>query len=142
MCREYSLFLPEFGQRQDVSLYNNAFNNCLRKFTMEHNAGWAQWSVAGSYMVRQVAQNSEDTWSLKAHDWSGWPDPLKIESFWKKWIEDMGRIGLGSRAGGRLECVVLRYGSRGKEDNEEGQDLCGYRSKLDAQSDGRFDSCC
>ncbi|CAO1620673.1 unnamed protein product [Parajaminaea phylloscopi] len=92
--REYPLFLSEFGQAENPTLYNNTLTNCLRKFTTENKVSWSQWSLAGSYRAREGQQDVDDSWGLKKHDWSGWRDPATIEGFWKKWVKDMGKTGL------------------------------------------------
>ena len=88
------VWLTEFGQAQDATLYNSTLMNCLRQFTEEHSVGWAIWSLAGSYYTRQGTQDLDDTWALMNHMWSDWRDPSTFDGFWRPWIKTMGKIGL------------------------------------------------
>ncbi|KAH8806660.1 Exo-beta-1,3-glucanase [Flagelloscypha sp. PMI_526] len=88
------VWMTEFGQAEDSSLYTNLLTNCLREFTTEHKISWAVWAIAGSYYIRSGVQDLDDTWALFNHDWSNWRDPDTAENFWKPWIQAMGETGV------------------------------------------------
>lgn len=92
--RKTPVWLTEFGQAQDATLYSDTLTNCLRDFTVENKVGWAVWSIAGSYYAREGGQDVDDTWALLNHNWSDWRDPATFKSFWKKWIGDMGKTNI------------------------------------------------
>lgn len=90
----YPVILSEFGHAQDASIYNDTLIPCLRDWTTKNKIGWAQWSVAGSYMIRQGVQDFDDTWALLNHNWSDFRNQQVIDGFWKPWVKDMGKTGL------------------------------------------------
>ncbi|KAI0131555.1 glycoside hydrolase family 5 protein [Daldinia grandis] len=83
------VIFSEFGNAQDVTLYNSTVQNCIRDFTQKHGVGWMMWSLAGSYRVRSGVQNLVDTWGLTNAEWSAWKDPDTIENYWKPWVRAM-----------------------------------------------------
>lgn len=90
----YPVILSEFGHAQDDSIYNDTLIPCLRDWTTKNKIGWAQWSLAGSYMTRQGTQDFDDTWAFMNHNWSDWRNQEVLDGFWKPWIKDMGKTGL------------------------------------------------
>ncbi|KAN0063945.1 hypothetical protein ACQY0O_003551 [Thecaphora frezii] len=58
------VLLTEFGDAQDNQYKSNVLQNCLRDFTSKHGIGWAQWSLAGSYRIREGIKDFEDTWGV------------------------------------------------------------------------------
>jgi endoglucanase len=88
--RQTPVILSEFGSAQDITLFNNTLQNCLREYTLEHKISWMMWAIAGSYRIRSGVQGFEDTWGMTNANWSGWLYEKGIEEFWKPWVRGMG----------------------------------------------------
>ncbi|OAL53625.1 glycoside hydrolase [Pyrenochaeta sp. DS3sAY3a] len=87
--RETPVILSEFGTAQDVTIFNDTLQNCLREYTVENSVSWMMWSIAGSYRIRSGVQGFPDTWGMTNYDWTGWNYDRGIEEFWKPWVKDM-----------------------------------------------------
>lgn len=83
------VFLSEFGNSQDATLFNNTLVNCINTFTKAHRISWAFWSIAGSERIRSGVQGYDDIKGLTNYDWSGWRYTEGIQDFFKPWVADM-----------------------------------------------------
>ncbi|EPQ27969.1 uncharacterized protein PFL1_04296 [Pseudozyma flocculosa PF-1] len=88
------VLLTEFGDAIDSNYKSVTLQKCLRDWTTKNKIGWAQWSLAGSYRIREGKQQFEDTWGLTTKDWSAWRSTDAMENFFKPWVRDMGRTNL------------------------------------------------
>ena len=54
--------LTEFGFAQDESTWQSVYASCIREWIPEQQAGWMNWTISGSYYIREGTQDSDDTW--------------------------------------------------------------------------------
>jgi hypothetical protein len=87
--RETPVIISEFGSAQDVTLFNNTLQNCLKEYTIDNGVSWMMWSIAGSYRIRSGVQGFPDTWGMTNYNWTGWNYEKGIEEFWKPWVKAM-----------------------------------------------------
>jgi hypothetical protein len=87
--RQTPVIISEFGSAQDVTLFNNTLQNCLKEYTIENEVSWMMWGVAGSYRIRSGVQGFPDTWGLTNYNWTAWNYQRGIEEFWKPWVRSM-----------------------------------------------------
>lgn len=87
--RETPVILSEFGAAQDVTLFNNTVQNCLRDYTVKNGVSWMMWAIAGSYRIRSGVQGFPDTWGMTNPEWTGWNYERGIEEYWKPWVKSM-----------------------------------------------------
>lgn len=74
----FPVVMSEFGFPQDATTWKELFASCLEGYLPAQNAGWMIWAIAGSYYIREGAQDSDETWGLLTHDWSAWRSPEHI----------------------------------------------------------------
>lgn len=86
--------LTEFGDAQDSSYGNVTMQKCLRDFTTKNKIGWAHWSLAGSYRIRQNVVFNNDTWGLTNPTWTEYQSKETVDNFFRPWIQDMGKTNL------------------------------------------------
>ncbi|KAF1929770.1 glycoside hydrolase family 5 protein [Didymella exigua CBS 183.55] len=86
---ETPVIISEFGTAQDVTIFNDTLQNCLREYTVDNKISWMMWSVAGSYRIRSGQQGFVDTWGLTTPDWTAWQYVKGVEEFWKPWTAAM-----------------------------------------------------
>jgi hypothetical protein len=86
------LILSEFGvgmqggEYDGLSEQDNRYLSCLVSYMQDNDAEWAVWAVQGSYYVRDGTLDSDESWGLLNHDWSGWRNPAfagKLGDMWK-----------------------------------------------------------
>lgn len=87
--RETPVILSEFGAAQDVTLFNNTVQNCLKDYTIKNGVSWMMWAIAGSYRIRSGVQGFPDTWGMTNPEWTGWNYERGIEEYWKPWVKSM-----------------------------------------------------
>ncbi|EST08742.1 Glycoside hydrolase, family 5 [Kalmanozyma brasiliensis GHG001] len=97
-CPPAKLTLPtlltEFGDAQDAGFANVTMQKCLRDFTTKNKIGWAHWSLAGSYRIRQGLMFNNDTWGLTTPTWDAFQSPETVDDYFRPWIRDMGTTNL------------------------------------------------
>ncbi|UTT90265.1 hypothetical protein NDA17_002816 [Ustilago hordei] len=86
--------LTEFGDAQDSSYGNVIMQKCLRDFTTKNKIGWAHWSLAGSYHIRQNVVFNNDSWGLTNPTWTEYQSKEMVDGFFRPWIQDMGKTNL------------------------------------------------
>lgn len=75
------LMLSEFGVGMQgggpdgLHEKDDRYLRCLVSYMQENDAEWAVWAVQGSYYVRDKVVDSDESWGLLNHDWSGWRNP-------------------------------------------------------------------
>ncbi|KAK0613523.1 glycoside hydrolase superfamily [Immersiella caudata] len=65
------LVMTEFGFLQVNETYKDIYGTCLSNYLPAQRVGWMMWVVAGSYYVRELTHDYDETWGLLNHDWSG-----------------------------------------------------------------------
>ncbi|KAJ9475430.1 Glycoside hydrolase [Pseudozyma hubeiensis] len=97
-CPKANVTLPtlltEFGDAMDSSYDNVTMQKCLREFTTKNKIGWAHWSLAGSYRIRQGVSFFNDTWGLTNPTWNEYQSQDTVDNFFRPWIQDMGQTNL------------------------------------------------
>ncbi|SOV05287.1 related to cellulase [Ustilago sp. UG-2017a] len=86
--------LTEFGDAQDSSYGNVTMQKCLRDFTTKNKIGWAHWSLAGSYRIRQNVVFNNDSWGLTNPTKTEYQSKETVDGFFRPWIQDMGKTNL------------------------------------------------
>lgn len=71
---QFPVVMTEFGFPQDTATWQGDYATCLTKFLQTQRAGWMIWVLAGSYYLREGAQDSDEPWGLLTRDWSDWRD--------------------------------------------------------------------
>ncbi|CRK31507.1 Glycosyl hydrolase 5 family protein like [Verticillium longisporum] len=77
------VFFSEFGFAQNGTDYLGVYAQCLKDFItgdkrigaasrIEGPIGWLQWTIGGSYYMRQGIPDFDDWWAILNHDWSDW----------------------------------------------------------------------
>ncbi|KUJ13185.1 glycoside hydrolase [Mollisia scopiformis] len=68
------LVVTEWGHDEtDASgAYNSAYSTCLTQFMVQRQLGWMIWVLAGSYYIRSGTQDSDESYGLLDHTWSGY----------------------------------------------------------------------
>jgi endoglucanase len=72
------LWLSEFGvgmtggPSNGLSTAEAAYLKCLVQYMEGNDADWAGWALQGSYYTRDGSVDSDETYGLLTHDWSGW----------------------------------------------------------------------
>jgi hypothetical protein len=64
--------LTEWGHDQTDAEYSGVYATCLKKYLGGLKGGWMVWVIAGSYYIREVGQDLDETWGLFNHEWSAW----------------------------------------------------------------------
>lgn len=84
------VILSEFGQTpEDMTIYRNELLQCIKNFTTENKVGWAMWSLAGYFRIRQGVQGYVDRKGLLNATFDGWQDSSVVEAWWKTWVSEM-----------------------------------------------------
>ncbi|KAB8338929.1 hypothetical protein FH972_021869 [Carpinus fangiana] len=65
------IVLSEYGFAQDGEYYKKKYNHCMIEFMQEHKFGFMQWALQGSYYLRQGTIDSDESWGLLDHSWTG-----------------------------------------------------------------------
>ncbi|KAK4449060.1 glycoside hydrolase [Podospora aff. communis PSN243] len=73
------LVMTEFGFLQANETHKNVYVTCLSRYLPAQRVGWMIWVLAGSYYVRELTHDYDETWGLLSHDWSEWRSPEYIE---------------------------------------------------------------
>ncbi|VUC35514.1 unnamed protein product [Clonostachys rosea] len=76
----FPVLVTEFGFPQDGSSWQTVYVTCLAEWMPNNTAGWFQWVVVGSYMIRSGVQDYDESWGLYNHDWSAWRDSAYINN--------------------------------------------------------------
>lgn len=89
----FPVVMTEWGfSNDDAELWRNGtYATCVQRFLRGTGAaagGWMVWVVAGSYYVRQGAQDYDESWGLLNRDWSAWRNPEFIEGGLKPLVGD------------------------------------------------------
>lgn len=90
--------LTEFGFAQNGTDYEGVYADCLKDFLTGDNRieeasgidgpiGHFQWTLGGSYYMRQGIADFDDWWALLNHDWSGWRNETVLNEYQKPLIE-------------------------------------------------------
>ncbi|RDW61149.1 cellulase family protein [Aspergillus mulundensis] len=79
--------LTEFGFAQDETTWESVYTSCLRSWIPEQEAGWMVWTISGSYYLRQGVQDSDDTWGILDHTWSGWRNEEAVQEGLRVMVE-------------------------------------------------------
>jgi hypothetical protein len=72
------MILSEFGggmqggDREGLGEKDDRYLKCLVSYMQGNDADWAVWALQGSYYVRDKVVDSDESWGLMNHDWSGW----------------------------------------------------------------------
>lgn len=75
------LFLSEFGTgmtggpKDGLTDRDAAYLDCLVGYMTNNDAEWALWALQGSYYVRDGNVDSDESWGVMNHDWTGWRNP-------------------------------------------------------------------
>ncbi|KAH7362391.1 cellulase family protein [Plectosphaerella cucumerina] len=86
------VIFTEFGFAQNGTDYQGTYAQCLKDFItgderiggaarIEGPIGWLQWSLGGSYYMREGVPDHDDWWALLNHDWSGWRNTTVLEAY-------------------------------------------------------------
>ena len=68
----WPIIVSEFGFPINDTTGDDYFVQCLMKYVADSKAGWIQWTLQGSYYIRQGTQDSDEGWAILNHDWSDW----------------------------------------------------------------------
>ncbi|KAE8441684.1 hypothetical protein EG329_004557 [Mollisiaceae sp. DMI_Dod_QoI] len=68
------LVVTEWGHDEsDASgAYKSPYTSCLTQFMVQRELGWMVWVLAGSYYIRTGTQDSDESYGLLDHTWSGY----------------------------------------------------------------------
>ncbi|KAM5385729.1 hypothetical protein ACJZ2D_000928 [Fusarium nematophilum] len=86
------VILTEFGFAQNGTDYLDVYAQCLKNFVTGDNRigaaarikspiGWLQWTIGGSYYMRQGIPDFDDWWALLNHDWSDWRNHTVLNEY-------------------------------------------------------------
>ena len=92
------VLFTEFGFAQNGSDYQGVYAQCLKEFVtgenrlaeaarIEGGIGWLQWTIGGSYYIRQGIQDFDDWWAILNHDWSDWRNEEVINNYQRPMVE-------------------------------------------------------
>lgn len=76
---QFPVIMTEFGFPQDATTWKGEYASCIAKFLQAQRAGWTIWVLAGSYYLREGAQDSDEPWGLLTHDWTDWRSPEYVD---------------------------------------------------------------
>ncbi|CAH0026291.1 unnamed protein product [Clonostachys rhizophaga] len=111
----FPVLVTEFGFPQDGSSWQTVYVTCLAEWMPNNTAGWFQWVVVGSYMIRSGVQDYDESWGLYNHDWSAWRDSAYINNVLIPSVE--ATVGDGCRfehpSGGNRNQTSNRFGGGG-----------------------------
>ena len=68
----WPIVFTEFGYPINSTTGDDPFVKCLMKYLGDSRAGWQQWTLQGSYYIREGTQDNDEAWALLNHDWSDW----------------------------------------------------------------------
>jgi hypothetical protein len=86
------LVMTEFGFLQANETYKNVYIMCLGKYLPSQRVGWTVWVLAGSYYIRELTHDYDETWGLLNNDWSEWRSPEYIEEGLKPMVNASLRV--------------------------------------------------
>ncbi|KAL9948962.1 hypothetical protein D7B24_009491 [Verticillium nonalfalfae] len=86
------VFFSEFGFAQNGTDYLGVYAQCLKDFItgdkrigaasrIEGPIGWLQWTIGGSYYMRQGIPDFDDWWAILNHDWSNWRNETVLKAW-------------------------------------------------------------
>lgn len=92
------VILTEFGFAQNGTDYLGTYAQCLKGFITGDDRiggaarirgpiGWLQWTIGGSYYMRQGIADFDDWWALLNHDWSDWRNHTVLNEYQKPMVE-------------------------------------------------------
>lgn len=92
------LILSEFGVGMEggpaefngLSEKDDRYLRCMVSYMENNDADWAVWAIQGSYYVRDKKVDSDESWGLVKHDWSGWRNPAFAGRLGKMWNVTQG----------------------------------------------------
>ena len=58
----FPVVMSEWGIAQDTESLGLVYTQCLAAFLEKWKAGWMNWSIAGSQILRSGTHDSDDTW--------------------------------------------------------------------------------
>jgi len=76
--------LTEFGFAINEKTADAAYAQCIRTFLQGQPGGpggWMQWSLGGSYYIRQGKQDMDESFGLLNHQWSDWRDQGVLDDY-------------------------------------------------------------
>lgn len=56
-------------------------NRVAEAARIKGSIGWLEWSLGGSYYIREGIQDHDDWWALLNHDWSGWRNETVLQAY-------------------------------------------------------------
>ncbi|KAI9170594.1 LOW QUALITY PROTEIN: Glycosyl hydrolase 5 family protein [Paramyrothecium foliicola] len=86
------VIFTEFGFAQNGSDYLGVYAQCLKDFItgderidsaarIDAPIGWLEWSLGGSYYMREGVPDHDDWWALLNHDWSDWRNHTVLDEY-------------------------------------------------------------
>lgn len=92
------VILTEFGFAQNGTNYQDVYAQCIQDFVtgenrraeaarIEGSIGWLQWTIGGSYYIRQGIQDFDDWWAVLNHDWSDWRNTTVLDAYQRPMVK-------------------------------------------------------
>ncbi|USW53718.1 Putative glycoside hydrolase superfamily [Septoria linicola] len=81
--------MSEFGFDQTDGSSGGVYAQCIKSVVTGQPGGpggWMQWTISGSYYIKEGTQDSEDTWGLLNKNWSGFRNTTVINNYVKPFI--------------------------------------------------------
>tara|TARA_R110002060_G_scaffold20312_7_gene27649 strand:+ start:286 stop:1590 length:1305 start_codon:yes stop_codon:yes gene_type:complete len=92
------VLFTEFGFAQNGSDYLGVYAQCIKDFVtgdnriteaarIEGGIGWLQWTIGGSYYIRQGIQDFDDWWAILNHDWLDWRNETVLDKYQRPMVK-------------------------------------------------------